>query len=524
MEESSEDSSDEEEAPAPAKPAAAAAKKAEAMEESSDDDSSDEEEPAKPAPKPAAVATKKEESSSDDSSDEDEKPAADAAKPATKPAAPATKKDDSSSDDSSDDEEPAVPPKPAVKTPVKTPVKTAESSDDDSSDDEEEAPKQTSTPAVKKTAEDEDSSDDDSSDDEEEVKKPVVEEEPPMKMKSNKNKTLEEVKTPQKEQNQSFGGDSEVGRKIFIHNFGEDFEYNVLEGKVEKFGEVTDFYNSGRGFAFLTFSTKEEAEACIAGMDNTDVGGKTVQMNIAKPKGEKGGGKGGRQEPAEGCKLFVHGIQQEVMNNDLQSAFAEYGTVTDAFNPGKGFAFVTFSTPKEAKAAMEALEGTEVCGCQVSVSVAKPKGGAATPRGGGGAGRGGRRQDVEGTKLFVHNVSEETSQDDLYSAFGAHGTVTDAYNPGRGFAFITYSSPAEANAAIAAMEGQEVCGREIQCNIAKPKGDAGGGRGGGRGGARGGARGGRGGRGGGGRGGRGGRGGLSINVGGGGGNKKTSFD
>ena len=204
-----------------------------------------------------------------------------------------------------------------------------------------------------------------------------------------------------------------------------------------------------------------------------------------------------------------------------------YGTVTDAYNPGKGFAFVTFTKPAEANAAMEALEGQEVCGNTVNINVAKPKG-ESTPRGGGrggarggAGGGGGKRPEIDGAKLFVHNVSEDTPTDDLYSAFGEHGTVTDAYNPGRGFAFITYSSAAEASTAMEAMEGQEVCGRTIQCNVAKPReaaGGGGGGRGGGRGGARGGARGGRGGA-------RGGRGGMSISVGGGGGsNKKMSFD
>ena len=100
---------------------------------------------------------------------------------------------------------------------------------------------------------------------------------------------------------------------------------------------------------------------------------------------------------------------------------------------------------------------------------------------------GGCRQDVDGTKLFVHNVSEETSQDELKKAFGKHGSVTDTYNPGKGFAFVTFSSPDEAQAAISAMNGTNVCGRDIKCNIAKPIGDRGGG----------GDRGGRGGRGGG---------------------------
>jgi len=50
-----------------------------------------------------------------------------------------------------------------------------------------------------------------------------------------------------------------------------------------------------------------------------------------------------------------------------------------------------------------------------------------------------------------------------------HGTVTDAYNPGKGFAFVNFDTEEEANAAIEALSGKEVCGKEVECNIAKFK-------------------------------------------------------
>jgi len=544
---SDEDSSDEEEEAKPAAKAPVAAKPAAAKKESSsEEESSDEEEETKPAakPAPAKAAAKKEESSSDDDSSDEEEEAKPAAKApaAAKPAA--AKKEESSSDEDDSSDEDEAPAKPAAKKAAAAPAKKEESSDDDdddsSDDEEEEKPAAKAAPAkaaAKKEEDDDDSSsEEDSSDDDDEDEKPVkktapVEEDGGMKIKSNKGKTVDDMKTPTKA-DQSFGDKSmsEEGRKIFIHNVGEEFTYETFQEQVEKYGEVTDFFNPGRGFAFITFSTNDEAQACIKGMDNTEVGGNTIQMNIARPKGEKPApGTGGkRQQAADGCKLFVHGVTQEINNADLQAAFEAHGTVTDAYNPGKGFAFVTFSKASEATAAMEALDNQEVCGVFVNVSVAKPKGGESTPRGGGrggrggGGGGGGRRQEVEGAKLFVHNVSEETPTDDLYEAFGKHGTVTDAYNPGRGFAFITFATAAEANKAIEAMEGQEVCGRTIQCNVAKPRESGGGGGGrGGRGGGRGG-----GGRGGARGGGRGGRGGMSISAGGGGtgANKKMSFD
>ena len=72
------------------------------------------------------------------------------------------------------------------------------------------------------------------------------------------------------------------GPKIFIHNVGEEMVYETFQEKVEKFGEVTDFFNPGRGFAFITFSTNEEAQACIKGMDNTEVRSTLVKFEISR--------------------------------------------------------------------------------------------------------------------------------------------------------------------------------------------------------------------------------------------------
>merc|ERR1712083_1255561 len=102
------------------------------------------------------------------------------------------------------------------------------------------------------------------------------------------------------------------------------------------------------------------------------------------------------------------------------------------------------------------------------------------------------RQSAEekGLKLFVHGVGEETSNEDLKFVFEKHGQVTDTFNPGRGFAFVTFSSPGEAQDAIDALNESEILGRKVSINVARPKEGGGGGYRGGRG--RGGFRGGRG--------------------------------
>jgi len=127
-----------------------------------------------------------------------------------------------------------------------------------------------------------------------------------------------------------------------------------------------------------------------------------------------------------------------------------------------------------------------------------------------------------GSKLYVGNLSYDVTGSDLQSLFQSHGTVESAEviadrDTGRskGFGFVQMASESEAQAAIAALHGQDHAGRALTVNVAKPREDrprgGGGGGGGGYGGGRGGGGGGggRGGYGGGGGGGGGDRGGRS---------------
>jgi RNA recognition motif-containing protein len=101
-----------------------------------------------------------------------------------------------------------------------------------------------------------------------------------------------------------------------------------------------------------------------------------------------------------------------------------------------------------------------------------------------------------GKKLYVGNMSYEVDSSALEQLFAPHGTVESAQvisdrDTGRskGFGFVEMSSDAEAQAAIAAVNGQDHGGRALTVNEAKPKENrTGGGGSGGRGGYAGGGR------------------------------------
>jgi len=98
-------------------------------------------------------------------------------------------------------------------------------------------------------------------------------------------------------------------------------------------------------------------------------------------------------------KLFVGNLSFNTTENDLQDAFAAFGTVTETnlmvdrmTSRPRGFGFVTMSSDEEAQKAVDGLNGRELDGRNLTVNIARPR----EERAGGGSGRrrefsGGRR-------------------------------------------------------------------------------------------------------------------------------------
>ena len=95
------------------------------------------------------------------------------------------------------------------------------------------------------------------------------------------------------------------------------------------------------------------------------------------------------------------------------------------------------------------------------------------------------------TKLYVGNLSFDTSSEQLQTIFSETGTVQSASivedretGRSRGFGFVEMSTKEEAQAAISALDGKDVDGRNLKVNEAKPRENRSGGGGYGGGGGR----------------------------------------
>ena len=166
--------------------------------------------------------------------------------------------------------------------------------------------------------------------------------------------------------------------------------------------------------------------------------------------------------------------------------FGEFGTVTDVFLPKdrnsgrlRGFGFVSFADRQAAETAIEKMDQSQLDQRTIRVNESRPRGEGP----GGPGGRGGfNSTGAENVKLYVGNLSFDTTDEVVRGQFEKYGEVVDCFLPTdresgkvRGFAFVTMKAT-DAEKACVAMNGCEVDGRTLKVNEAQPKG---GGRGGG---------------------------------------------
>ena len=91
-----------------------------------------------------------------------------------------------------------------------------------------------------------------------------------------------------------------MNNKLFVGNLSWTTTDGLLQDAFAQFGTVVEaavmmdkFTGKSRGFAFVTMSTAEEAEAAAKEMDNKEIDGRPVRVNIARPKEDRGAGGGG---------------------------------------------------------------------------------------------------------------------------------------------------------------------------------------------------------------------------------------
>ncbi|KAL8928597.1 MAG: hypothetical protein Q9208_001831 [Pyrenodesmia sp. 3 TL-2023] len=167
------------------------------------------------------------------------------------------------------------------------------------------------------------------------------------------------------------------GTTLFVTNFPADADESWLRERFGRFGQITDIrlpslkFNTHRRFCYIQYRTADQAKSAME-LDGEEVGSKQkLVVKISDPKR--------RQERVgplqEGREIHIRGLDWAVTESDLEAVFSKYGTVEqtriphDVSGKSKSFAFVVFSTPEQANAALD-LNNTKLKSRIMTVEIA----------------------------------------------------------------------------------------------------------------------------------------------------------
>ncbi|KAA8542202.1 hypothetical protein F0562_023354 [Nyssa sinensis] len=179
-------------------------------------------------------------------------------------------------------------------------------------------------------------------------------------------------------------------------------------------------------------------------------------------------------EPPEDAKVFVGNLPYDVDSEKLAQLFEQAGIVEIAeviynreTDQSRGFGFVTMSTVEEAEKAVEMFHRYDLGGRFLNVNKAAPRGSRAERP---------PRVFQQTYRIYVGNLPWDVDNARLEQVFSEHGKVVDARvvfdretGRSRGFGFVTMSTEAELNDAIANLDGQSLGGRAIRVNVAEER-------------------------------------------------------
>ncbi|XP_027357515.1 28 kDa ribonucleoprotein, chloroplastic-like [Abrus precatorius] len=177
--------------------------------------------------------------------------------------------------------------------------------------------------------------------------------------------------------------------KLYVGNLPYDVDSQKLAMLFEQAGtvEIAEvIYNretdQSRGFGFVTMSTVEEAEKAAEKFNRYDYDGRLLTVNKASPRGSRPERPPRTFEPS--FAIYVGNLPWNVDNSQLEQIFSDHGKVLNArivydrdSGRSRGFGFVTMSDEKEMNDAVAALDGQNLDGRAIKVSVAeKPRRGS----------------------------------------------------------------------------------------------------------------------------------------------------
>ncbi|TVU47529.1 hypothetical protein EJB05_07133, partial [Eragrostis curvula] len=180
---------------------------------------------------------------------------------------------------------------------------------------------------------------------------------------------------------------------LYMKNLDDDMTEELIKLKFSHFGPIVSVKimrredGSSQGFGFVSFQNPESAKKAKDAMNGLPLGSKNLYVARAQKKEERKQYLQRLHEEkrneiitkSNGSNVYIKNIHDEVDDNALRARFDEFGNITSAKimrddkGVSRGFGFVCFGTPEEAKSAVSGMRGVMFYGKPLYVSLAQRK-------------------------------------------------------------------------------------------------------------------------------------------------------
>ncbi|KAJ2726439.1 Protein phosphatase PP2A regulatory subunit B [Coemansia sp. Benny D115] len=258
---------------------------------------------------------------------------------------------------------------------------------------------------------------------------------------------------------------------IFIKNLDKSIDNKALHDTFAAFGNIlsckvaTNEDGESRGFGFVHYKTREAADLAIEKVNGMLLNDTKVYVGHYVSNNDRQNRLA--EQRLQFTNLYVKCLDPAVTDEELSQLFAPFGEITSAVvqrneaGESRGFGFVNFKDHEAASKALDELHETEYKGQKLFVSRAQKKAERSEElRNQYEQSRMEKLSKYQGVNLYVKNFDDEVDDDKLRQEFAPYGAITSAKvmrddkGASRGFGFVCFTAPEEANKAISEMNGR----------------------------------------------------------------------
>ncbi|XP_057960853.1 heterogeneous nuclear ribonucleoprotein Q [Malania oleifera] len=257
------------------------------------------------------------------------------------------------------------------------------------------------------------------------------------------------------------------GSEVYLGGIPYDTSEDDLRGFCESVGEVTEIRimkgkdsSENKGYAFVTFKTKELASKAMEKLNNAELKGKKIKCSTSQAK----------------HRLFIGNVPRNWGEEDMKKIVTEIGPGVNAVellkdpqnsSRNRGFAFIEYYNHACAEYSRQKMSTPKfkLDNNAPTVSWADPK----NPESSAAS---------QVKAVYVKNLPKDITQDQLRKLFEHHGKITKVVLPpakagqeNSRFGFVHFAERSSAMKALKNTEKYEIDGQALECSLAKPQAD-----------------------------------------------------